>query len=70
MEAILPQVSCPALVLVGKEELGGIIPTAEAERVRQLLPNGPVMVRDDMGHTLHRSHLNRFVELTRSFLGS
>lgn len=67
-ETILPQVSCPTLVLVGKEALGGIIPPQEAERVRQLLGNGQVMTIEDMGHSLHRSNLERFLGLARSFL--
>ena len=67
-DAILPQVTCPTLVLVGKEELGGVIPLGEAERVKELLPNGQVLIINDMGHSLHRSHRERFLELTRPFL--
>ncbi len=69
LEGVLSSIGCPVMVLVGKEELGGLIPPGEAERVRQLLPNGTVMVVENMGHTLHYTDPERFLELTRSFMG-
>jgi pimeloyl-ACP methyl ester carboxylesterase len=60
-------VSCPALILRGGSE-GSLLPSAEADRYRRVMPDATVVVFEDAGHDLTEPDPDRFGTTIREFL--
>ncbi len=68
LEAWLPQVEAPALVIWGERDR--IVPKGWIDRVAALLPQGRVAVIRDAGHVSNFSHPRRLAALVRAFVES
>ena len=64
----LPKVSCPALVILGNPELGGVVRREDRPRLRQLLRDVTLVEFEDAGHGVHRDQPDRFVKEVKTFL--
>jgi pimeloyl-ACP methyl ester carboxylesterase len=69
VEALLPQVVCPALFLQGDPALGGLEGEV-AGRAADLLPSGRLVKVPQAGHNVHRTQPEAALEAVREFLGS
>ena len=63
-------IDCPALVLQANPEKGGIMPDAEAERLRSLIPRVEVVKWSHTGHNMHVARNFDFVKTVRRFFSS
>ncbi|WP_067673522.1 alpha/beta fold hydrolase [Nocardia miyunensis] len=68
--AQLPNISCPALIVMGSEDPDWADPKAEADAVVALMPAGlgQVAVLEGSGHYPHADSAERVAELTLKFL--
>lgn len=66
--ALLPQMTCPALVIHGAEDQ--IIPVTEAEVMQRLIPGARLEVLPGAGHLPNLEQPAKFNVLFRDFLGS
>ncbi len=66
--SLLPQVSCPALIIHGAEDQ--IIPPAEAQVMQHLIPRARLEVLPETGHLTNLEQPERFNALFREFLES
>ncbi len=67
---LLPRAQCPALLLVGNVDRGGMLPGPAAATVATLLPDCALLNLEDGGHLLHWSHTQEVLNHTTLFLES
>ncbi len=67
-QATAAKIECPALLITGDPELGGIVTPALAEEFAQITPNGRAINIPGAGHAIHREQFDAFVEAVRAFL--
>jgi pimeloyl-ACP methyl ester carboxylesterase len=65
---LLPRVSCPALMLVGQEPLGGMCPADEARAWASALPDACLVELPDLGHQIHATAPDLFARHVLTFL--
>ncbi len=53
LDALLPRVACPVLLLQGNPALGGALADADARHAAALLPRGLHVFLPDVGHGIH-----------------
>lgn len=70
MEAILPRVVCPSLLLAGSVDRGGMLESAVADRAAALLPDCTRVDVLEAGHLLHWTHREEVLRLVTSFVES
>jgi pimeloyl-ACP methyl ester carboxylesterase len=68
--AQLPNISCPALIVMGTEDPDFVDPKAEGEAIVALMPAGlgQVALSEGSGHYPHADSADRIAELTLKFL--
>jgi pimeloyl-ACP methyl ester carboxylesterase len=66
--SLLPQVSCPTLIIHGAEDQ--IIPVSEAEAMQRLIPGARLEVLPGAGHLPNLEQAEKFNALFQDFLGS
>lgn len=64
------RVTCPALVLRGDVSLGGMLPTADAERLCARLADATEIALPGLGHLIHTSDAAATLRLVTPFLES
>jgi pimeloyl-ACP methyl ester carboxylesterase len=69
LEALLPQVTCPALFLQGDPVFGGLEDEA-AERAAGLLPNGRRVKIPGAGHNIHNTRPEAVLQAAGEFFAS
>lgn len=62
-----PRVTCPALVIAGNPERGGVLSFDDLPRLERLLRGATVVDWGDVGHSIHIEQPERLVEEVRSF---
>jgi len=67
-EDLLPRITCPALLVRGEPELGGVVDEADAERQRALFPHLSVVQVPGVGHSIHGQQPEAFATAVRDFL--
>lgn len=67
IEALLPRVRCPTLVVQGREDPYGTLAQVEAIQ-RQAAGSVQVLVLEDCGHAPHRDHPEVVLEAMRAFV--
>ena len=68
LEAQLPQLACPTLVITGAED--GNAPPAAAQKIAGLIPGAALMILPGLGHFIPFEDANLFNELLRQFLST
>ncbi len=64
--ALLPQIACPALVLVGEQD--AITPISDARALFERIPDAGLSVIEDAAHLSNLERPQRFTEVVASFL--
>jgi pimeloyl-ACP methyl ester carboxylesterase len=64
--ALLPQIACPALILVGDQDT--ITPISDARALFERIPHAGLSVIEDAGHLSNLERPELFTELVASFL--
>lgn len=67
-EDVLPRVTCPALLIRGNPERGGLVTEEDAARQRALFPNLTVADFPDAGHSIHGDQPEAFAAAVLDFL--
>jgi proline iminopeptidase len=62
----LPAISCPVLVMVGRDDW--IVPVAESEAIAELIPNALLVVFERSGHSPQMEEPELFQSVMRDFL--
>jgi len=65
----LEKITCPALMIYGEIDKGGVVRDSDAEFFRAHIPNGKAVQIKDAGHLIHIDQLQRLVELINLWLG-
>ena len=66
--AILPRISCPALLITADPGRGAIITTESAATLQALIPQLAVAHIAEAGHSIRRDQFAHYMEVVRSFL--
>jgi len=67
-QEIVPQITCPVLLITADPELGSIVTAATAQQVVQMLLNGQVVHISGAGHSIRRGQFEAYVEAVTLFL--
>ncbi len=67
-DAWFPRVSCPALVILGNPDRGGVVRLADRPRLARLLKGARIVEWADVGHGVHSEQPQRFVSEVMAFL--
>ena len=67
-QAVLPCITCPALLMIADPERGGMISEQRAAEMQALIPHLQVAHIAGAGHSIHREQPSRFIEVVRTFL--
>ena len=67
-QEIVPQITCPVLLVTADPELGSIVTAETAQQVAQMLPNGKVVHISGAGHNIRREQFEAYVEAVTHFL--
>ncbi len=68
-EVLLPNVSCPALAVLGNPSRGGVVDWANRPRLQRLMRRAMIVEWPDVGHLIHIEQPERFVAEIDSFFG-
>lgn len=68
--ALLPHITCPALLITADPELGGIVTAQSAAALRALVPQVEIAHIPGAGHNIRRDQFTRYLEVVRAFLAS
>jgi len=69
-QKVLTQIACPALVLQGNDELGGMVSVEAGRELEQLIPDCYRLHWPDTGHLIHNLLPERTLRVVREFLDS
>jgi pimeloyl-ACP methyl ester carboxylesterase len=69
-ESLLPQVTCPTLLLQGNTAEGGFMSDQGVKRALELLPDGRHAFFPDSGHWLHVQQPSEVAETASTFLAA
>jgi len=67
---VLRAITCPALLIMGDQERGGIVTAASAAALQELVPALRVVHIPDSGHSIRRDQFDRFLQVVRGFLAA
>ena len=67
-EAIIPQITCPALLITADPELGSLVSAEAAADLKALLPQLQIAHIADAGHSIRRDQLDRYMDAVNSFV--
>lgn len=67
-EAIISQITCPALLITADPELGSLVSADEAADLRALLPQLQIAHIADAGHSIRREQFDRYMDVVNAFL--
>jgi pimeloyl-ACP methyl ester carboxylesterase len=67
-EALLPRITCPALLITADSERGGMVTAETAAAMQALAPQSQVVHIADAGHNIRREQFARYLEVVRAFL--
>ncbi len=70
IDAILPRITCPALLLQADEALGGMLSDRTAERAASLMPRCTRIRMPQVGHLVHWMQTETTLRLVTGFLES
>ena len=68
--AILPQISCPVLLITADPDLGAIVTPEVAEQASSILPSLKVVRLRGAGHNIRREQFEGYLQVVREFLAS
>ncbi len=68
LTGILPQITCPTLLIQGNPDLGGVIKDQDVKRALALLSKVTHIYVADMGHSLHIPHPHEFFTMVSNFI--
>ena len=63
-------IRCPALLMMGDPDLGGLVTPAIAQEAVALAPGFQIAQVADAGHSIHRQQFDSFVAAVRTFLNA
>ncbi len=66
--AMLPNITCPVLLIVSDVEMGGIVTEKSAAALQDLVPQTEVVHIAEAGHNIRRDQFDRYLEAVRGFL--
>jgi pimeloyl-ACP methyl ester carboxylesterase len=66
--AVLPRITCPALLITGDPGLGGIVTAESAAALKELVPQLEIAHVPGAGHNIRRDRFGRYMDLVRGFL--
>jgi pimeloyl-ACP methyl ester carboxylesterase len=69
-QAILPRISCPALLITADPDLGAIVTEGSAASLRALVPQLDVVRIPEAGHSIRRDQFERYMAVVRRFLAA
>jgi len=67
-QEIVPQITCPVLLVTADPDLGSIVTAETAQRVARMLPNGQVVHIGGAGHNIRREQFEAYVKAVTHFL--
>lgn len=68
-QAVLPRITCPALLITADPALGAIVSEAEAATLKSLIPQLRVAQIPGASHNIHREQFARYLGVVSAFLG-
>jgi pimeloyl-ACP methyl ester carboxylesterase len=69
-DELFPKIQCPALLLQGNRELGGLMRDEDVDRALSLLPHGRRVRIEKAGHMLHLQDREGVLKAAAEFLAS
>lgn len=69
-QAILPRITCPALVITADPARGAVLTEDGALALQGLVPQLQIVHIPGVGHNIRREQFDRFIEVVRSFLAA
>lgn len=69
-EQLLPNLTCPALLITADPERGAIVTLEGAAAIQQLIPHLQVVHIPGAGHNIRREQFERFMAVVQEFLAS
>lgn len=66
--AILPRITCPALLIMSDPDLGGIVDDQSAAALKALVPQLEIAHVAGAGHNIRRDQFVRYMDVVRGFL--
>ena len=66
--AVLPRITCPALLITADPELGGIVTVESATALQALVPQVEIAHIPQAGHNIRRDQFPRYIDVVRGFL--
>jgi len=64
--SILPKISCPALIIVGREDK--VTPVEQSQQIHKLIPNSKLIIIDDAGHLVLYEKPNELNKIIHDFI--
>ena len=64
---VLPEVACPALVILGNPSRGGVVDWMDRPRLQRLLKGASILEWPDVGYGIHSEQPERFIGELRDF---
>lgn len=68
--AVLPRITCPALLIVSDPESGGIVTAETAALLRKYVPQMEMEHIANAGHSIRRDQFDRYLEVVQRFLAA
>ena len=70
IDKMLPQITCPVLMIYGNPELGSILTRDEAEHIVSTIPNCVFEFMEDVGHAPQQENPAKSFTMISNFLES
>jgi pimeloyl-ACP methyl ester carboxylesterase len=67
-QAILPRITCPALLITADPERGAIVTEEGAREIQALVPQLRTVHIPEAGHNVRREQFARYMDVVRIFL--
>ncbi len=67
-ESIIPQITCPALLITADPELGSLVSSEAAADLKRLLPQLQIAHVAGAGHSIRRDRFDQFMGVVNGFL--
>jgi len=67
-QEIVPQITCPTLLITADPELGSLVTSEIASQAVEMLPNGRTVHIGGAGHNIRRERFETYLEVVKGFL--
>jgi pimeloyl-ACP methyl ester carboxylesterase len=67
-QALLPRISCPALLITADPALGGLVTTERAEALQSIIPQLQIEHIAQAGHSIRHDQFDKYLNVVQAFL--